>query len=145
MKRKETIEITVIVIFVIVLLINVPNIFKKDKVVPKAKTKVSIPASGKTQETKIRSVSPEEIFKRLGNKAKSLKWTRDPFVHSSNSVVTRNLKLVGIVWDGEESRALIGDAIIRIGDKIGGNTVVDIKKERVILNDGAELFELKLQ
>ena len=40
---------------------------------------------------------------------------------------------------------MIGDAIVRKGDKVGSNTVVDVQKDKVILNDGAKNFELKLE
>ena len=54
------------------------------------------------------------------------------------------LSLNGIVWDEENPKAIINGAIIGIGDKLGVNTIVDIKKDRVILNDGAADFELIL-
>lgn len=52
--------------------------------------------------------------------------------------------LEGILWDKERPMAIINDTIREIGDKVGINTIVDIKQDRVILNDGSKDFELKL-
>ena len=40
---------------------------------------------------------------------------------------------------------MIGEAIVAKGGKVEGNTIVDIKPDRVILNDGTKNFELKLE
>ena len=40
---------------------------------------------------------------------------------------------------------MIGDSIVGKGDKIDGNTVIEVEKEKVILNDGTKDFELKLE
>ena len=48
------------------------------------------------------------------------------------------------MWDKEKPIAIINGEIIKVGDNVGGNIVVDIKQDRVILNDGAKDFELKL-
>ena len=41
-------------------------------------------------------------------------------------------------------RAIINNAIVGVGDTISGSTVVDIKKDRVIFNDGTEYFEVRI-
>jgi len=72
-------------------------------------------------------------------------WGRNPFVQKeSPKVKITKLSLNGILWDDVNPKAIIGDDIVGIGDKVGSNTVVDIKEDYVILNDGTADFELKL-
>lgn len=71
-------------------------------------------------------------------------WGGNPFVLQLSSRTITKLVLNGIVWDKVTPRAIISNDIVRIGDKIGNNTVVDIKQDRVILNDGTSNFELRL-
>jgi hypothetical protein len=40
---------------------------------------------------------------------------------------------------------VINHKVVKKGDKAGKNTVVEIKGDRVILNDGSEDFEIKLK
>ncbi len=72
----------------------------------------------------------------------------DPFEPIFQGVVKTNSKVLaleGIVSQGQGPRAVINGAVVNVGDKVGlGNVVVDIKDDHVILNNGAEYFELKL-
>lgn len=49
------------------------------------------------------------------------------------------------MWDKEKPLAIINDAIVKIGDKVSGNIIVDIKQDKVILNDGTNDFELLMR
>lgn len=53
--------------------------------------------------------------------------------------------LTGIFLDEKSPKALIGNVVVGIGDNVGGNTVIKIEKDRVILSDGSKDFELKLE
>ncbi|MFA6217741.1 MAG: hypothetical protein WDL87_08855 [Candidatus Omnitrophota bacterium] len=53
--------------------------------------------------------------------------------------------LTGIIWDEKSPRAIIDDVVVGIGERVGGNTVVEIQKDMVILNDGATNSELRLK
>ncbi|MDI6758204.1 MAG: hypothetical protein QMD94_00795 [Candidatus Omnitrophota bacterium] len=74
-------------------------------------------------------------------------WGRCPFSGETyfcdEEVI--GLRLVGIIWDKKGSLAIINNDIVKIGDKIGAVTVVDIKQDRVILNDGSRNIELILR
>ena len=59
--------------------------------------------------------------------------------------MSSSLSLNGIIWDKKNPKAMLGDAFVKKGDTVGGNKVVDIKKDRVILNDGSKDFELNLE
>ena len=55
-----------------------------------------------------------------------------------------SLSLTGIISTDNGPAAVINNRIVRIGDKIGTNKVIQIKGDSVVLNDGSKDFELKL-
>ena len=72
-------------------------------------------------------------------------WSRDPFSTSPAPIKGYGgLTLGGIMWDKKNPMAIINDNIVKIGDTVSGNTVVDIKQDKVILNDGSKDIELLL-
>jgi len=72
-------------------------------------------------------------------------WSRDPFSATSTPVKGYGgPTLDGIMWDKEKPMAIINNNILKIGDKIDGNTIVEIKQDRVILSDGSKNIELLL-
>ncbi len=84
--------------------------------------------------------------KRHARRTVFVSWERDPFLLPQEPTKTSiRLNLNGIIWDEEGSIAIINDNFIGIGDRIDENTVVDIKEYRVILNDGTNDFELRLE
>ena len=70
-------------------------------------------------------------------------WGRDPFSSGPPATVSE-MVLTGILWDSSAPLAMINDNPVAAGDKIGGCTVVEIKKDRVILKDDTKDFELLL-
>lgn len=113
---------------------------------PKAKRQTA-PISEVISQDK--AVSPARHIiptKRRAAKTDFVSWSRNPFVPkraSAKKVVTKFI-LNGIMWDKENPLAIINDEVVKIGAKIGENTVVDIKEDGVILNDGINNFELRL-
>lgn len=80
---------------------------------------------------------------RTVGRTKYLSWAIDPFSPSSAPIKGYGwLTLEGIMWSKENPEAIINDNIVKIGDQIDKNTVVDIEQDRVILNDGDNDFEL---
>jgi len=53
--------------------------------------------------------------------------------------------LTGILWDEVKPLAIIDGEVVKKGDKVGSKVIVDIKEDRVILSDGQEFFEVKLE
>lgn len=102
-----------------------PNIKKKDAVL-----------------VQVTAVQPQ----RSAPRTKYSSWAKDPFSPSGALIEdSGTLKLSGILWDKENPVAIINKKIVKKGDKIGNNTVVDINQVSVILNDGTQDFELKLE
>jgi hypothetical protein len=81
---------------------------------------------------------------RRAKRSRFTSWRRNPFLPSGVSGASSDLVLNGILNSGGKLKAMIGSTVVANGDKIGANTVVDIKKDRVILNDGTKDFELTL-
>lgn len=71
-------------------------------------------------------------------------WVRNPFSLTPIKGYGAPI-LIGIMWDKENSIAIINGNIVKIGDKVSENTIVDIKQDKVIFNDGSKNFELKLE
>ena len=90
------------------------------------------------------STAPAQV-KRRAARTKFASWKRRPFVPAGVPGKSSDLALSGILGAGANLKAMIGDAVVGKGDRVGNNTVIDIKKDRVILNDGTKDFELKLE
>lgn len=72
-------------------------------------------------------------------------WGRNPFTKEAPIKLATGPTLEGIMWDEKLPLALINGETVKIGDKLGSDTVIDIQKDKVILNDGSRDLELKLQ
>lgn len=78
-------------------------------------------------------------------------WGRDPFAGlgrlvqvDTTALQQMDMSLRGIMWHGDEASVLIGDYILKRGEKVGPYTVVDIKRDRVICRKGSEVITLFL-
>ena len=79
-------------------------------------------------------------------------WGRDPFALAyrlappdTTGVDSTVLELKGIIWRGNEAMALIGDAILREGQRAGALKVLDIDRNRVLCKHGKKLITLVLE
>jgi hypothetical protein len=83
---------------------------------------------------------------RRAKKSSYPSWGRNPFSPQAAPIrASRGPILNGIMWDREKPMAIINDNIVKVGDRVGLNLVVDIKQDKVILNDGTHDFELRLE
>jgi hypothetical protein len=105
------------------------------------------PISSKPSRDKPVKIAETGFFaKRDAKKSNYATWGRNPFI--PKEVVIKKIPkfiLNGIVFDEKGPRAVINDEIVGIGDKIGKNTIVDIRRDSVILNDGISDIELRLE
>lgn len=83
--------------------------------------------------------------KRRAARTQFRSWKREPFVPQGLPGSPSKLVLSGIIAHGNEFKAMIGDAIVGKGDRIGDNTVVEVRKDSVVLNDGVKDFEIKME
>lgn len=142
--KKDAIELTITVVLIVVLIFVVVNIFKgKSGKKPK---EIVTTLNMQAPQEKPKTAPKADTIDKLKARADSLDWTKDPFVYrpaAAGTVVT--LRLEGIVWDEVSPKAIISNNIVGVGDKIGESTIVEIRKEAVVLNDGEKIFELKLE
>ena len=108
------------------------------------RNRAALPAATVSKDQK--SASSEKVLpeKRLAARTKFKAWRSHLFAPSGTSSDSSALILNGIFAKGKTYKAMIGDTIVMKGDKIGPNTVVDVQKNKVILNDGTKDFELNL-
>ncbi|MEA3560717.1 MAG: hypothetical protein U9R31_02995 [Candidatus Omnitrophota bacterium] len=87
----------------------------------------------------------QEVPERVWAESAYPSWDRDPFILPKTPVdISVELKLNGIMWGRDNPLAIINGKVLKTMDKIGTNTVIDIKQDRVILSDDNREFELKL-
>ncbi len=133
-KKKIQIAITAVLVIVLILVsINSCHRIKK-KLSP-----VSLPAAAPAA-----VLAPQQSGGAPYTEAAKLEWMRDPFsdkIYLSEKGEI-DLKLSGILWDEKNPSAIISDKVVTEGDTIGKYTVLKIKEERVILNDGIKNVEL---
>jgi len=112
---------------------------------------IMAPAKGKPRTVSVSVSAPQGpgmskgiiSTERRAKRSRFKEWKRSPFAPSGT--VSTELVLSGIIWSKTKPKAMIGDAIVVKGDRIGENTVIDIKADRVILNDGTKETILKLE
>ena len=96
-------------------------------------------------ERKVSLAGKPILTQRVAKRTNYTTWSRNPFtLQKTSSKAFKGLILDGIMWDKEKPLAIINGRIVKIGDTVSGNTVVDIKQDKVILNDGVADFELRL-
>ncbi len=108
----------------------------------KSRTK-SAGAAGPQQSKKKQLTEEDILIKRHKKRTKFFSWGRNPFVIPKP--IDEKFILKGILWDEESPKAIINSSILGVGGQIGKNTVVDIKKSSVILNDGRDNHEFLLE
>jgi hypothetical protein len=112
---------------------------------------IMAPAKGRARTSSVSPGAGQELgmpkgiisTERRARRSQFREWKRSPFAPSGT--VSTELVLNGIIWNKARPKAMIGDAIVMKGDRVGENTVVDIKADRVILSDGAKETVLKLE
>ena len=76
----------------------------------------------------------------------SAEWGDSPFIAerggskgrvSSSASVEENLLLQGILWDPKAPTAIVNNRVVGAGDRVGSWSVVEVRKEEVVLSDGS--------
>ena len=157
MTQKAKKEIMITVALIPFLLFFVARAFlevKQKKGPPRAPAAVSgkssaIPAGKAMKKADYAQIEKtEDTLAELEEKARKMKLKRDPFSFGQpaqgEEILSSDLHLYGIIWDEEEPLAVINEATVKTGDKIGNSTVVKIGQDFVILNDGTKEYKLNL-
>lgn len=150
MRKKDLIQLGVTGVLMVVLVFALGNASKKSRLslrdsknaLPKA-----IPAGFLANQAKPQPES-RGLYDMLEQQAKSIELKRDPFTAAlivSEKTLKSGVDLTGILWDKEKPLAIIDGDIVKKGERVGTKTIVDIKRDRVILSDGKILSEIRLE
>lgn len=149
MRKKELIELGITAGLVVILIIAFTNAFKKVR-----SRNLRNQAKPRAVELATLSVNPvnmaenKNLYNTLEQQVNSIELKRDPFTAApivSEKDLHSEVVLTGILWDKVKPLAIIDGEVVKKGESIGNRVIVDIKKDRVILSDGAVLSELKLE
>ncbi len=139
---KKRVEIIITAILILIFIFGWANNIK----ILKKRAGQKTGSQGPISSVSTLKPSPIQMGRDEKYREEKLTWVRDPFsgkIYTSGEG-SRDLKLDGIIWDKKEPLAMINECIVRVGDEIGESKIIDIKPDRVILNDGTRDFELRL-
>ena len=140
MHNKEKIQLVIVGVLFIVFIGAFLNTMKKSK--PKEDSALNQPI-GLNNPLPQNEGQPQVTFLKLQEESRKLKLKRDPFTLSPIEV-DQGPHLQGIVWDAKHPTAVINGQILGVGSQFDGSKIVEIRKDRIIFNDGTKNFELIL-
>lgn len=138
MKRKDIIQLGITLALVLVLFVLLMQNSKNKN----TKTSAANPAG-----TIADSLNKGKgVFSQVEERTQNLAADRDPFFKPAAKTSTESsaLYLSGIAWDEEHPTAIINGVIVEIGTEIEGHIVIQIKKTKVVLDNGERNVELHL-
>lgn len=144
MQKKEITEISITGVLILILIFA---IFSGIKGRANKKQIAKMPPLQQNVTPAAQNIRQEPLSAILKKESQNLQLKRDPFGAAPIVTIKRNdqgIALTGISWDKNNPTAIIDNEIVSVGDKVGGNTVVDIKEDRVILSDGSRNLEIRL-
>jgi hypothetical protein len=156
MIKKDKINFIVTGFLVLILIFAIKNAGrslskpkKRKQLSPKTmKQKQSSHVSYLSKDTlpdELSKVSATTVFEALDKISLNLKVEADPFVFGrKQDKGPKKVLLSGIIADKAEPKAIINETIVGVGDTIGGNIIVEIVPDKVILSNGEKEFELRL-
>ena len=151
MRKKDLIQLGVTGVLVIVLISVLGNASKKARL-PLRDLKNALPKAIDQAGFLANLAKPKSeslgLYAKLEEQAKLIELKRDPFTAApivSEKTLQSGVDLTGILWDRDKPLAIIDGEIVKKGGRVGGKTIIEIKRDRVILSDGVVLSELKLE
>lgn len=138
MEKKDKIQLGITGVLVIILLFFLMRVFEKGK------RPVPVKAKEFAAEQKVKEPG---LYTRLEQEIKKMDFKRDPFSRQSLSDLeeSQDLHLSGILWDEVNPTAIINDEIVAVGGEINGKKVVEIRKDKVILEADGQTTGLALE
>jgi len=135
-ESKKRIELAITGIGVIILIFLVTSHVSKSGVGKGASKNEAYHAS----ESAMTAVSEPESWDKL-------RWGRDPFLLDTSNAKeqgTEDLTLSGIMPDKQDPYAIINGEVVKLGDKAGGMTVIEINENSVVLDENGKRHTLEL-
>lgn len=134
--NKNKIELAVTGIGIVILIFLVISHMSK----PGASKGVSKNEAYHTSESAMIAVSEPESWDELS-------WGRDPFLLDTSNTKEHgmeDLTLNGIMPDKQNPYAIINNEVVKLGDKVGGMTVIEINEKNVVLDENGQRHTLEL-
>jgi hypothetical protein len=152
MRKKDLIQLGITGVLAIVLIFVLGNASKKPRRLPPRDAKNALPGAIGLPAVSANQVKPQpesgDLYDALEQQAKLIELKRDPFTAVpivSEKALQSGVDLTGILWDKDKPLAIIDGNVVKKGNRVGNKEVVDIKRDGIILSDGQELFEIKLE
>ncbi|MBF0511277.1 MAG: hypothetical protein HQL13_03010 [Candidatus Omnitrophica bacterium] len=154
--KKQLLIIACLVPVLILMVFNTSRTLKeKAKVKPvvqaQPQDKIGTALSSETKGPELPVKEPQtskDLFKGMAEADKEGAVKRDPFSFwsskSKKEASVQNGGLSAILWGQGEPLAVIDHQVVKKGDKVASNTVVEIKEESVVLSAGDKNIELNL-
>ena len=148
MQKKDLIQLGITGILVIVLTLVLGNASKKagQRKARNVLSKTSDLAGPSFNQTN--KLESRGLYEILEQQAKSIELKRDPFTAApivNEKALSVGVDLTGILWDENKPLAIIDGNIVKKGARIGDKTIIDIKRDRVLLSDGQVFSEIRLE
>ena len=153
LKKKEKRLVAIAGSFVIIFVLNTFVCGESEK--PKVETEKKVEAKSvvveRTPSNVVKRSRPRRV-KKTNNQMQFTSWGRDPFreafrlsqVNSADND-SSNFVLRGVIWKGDEAHVLIGDAVLKEGERNGDLKILDIDKNRVVCKKGNKIITLILR
>ncbi|MDO8603292.1 MAG: hypothetical protein Q7O04_05540 [Candidatus Omnitrophota bacterium] len=136
-ESKKRIELTITGIGVIILIFLITSHMSK----PGAGKGVSKNETYHASESAMMAVSEPRSWDEL-------RWSRDPFLLDASTNTqeqsAEDLVLNGIMPDKQNPYAIINNEVVKLGDKVGGMTVIEINENNVVLDENGKRHTLEL-
>lgn len=141
MQKKDIIQLYIVGTLIIVLVVLTIRVFSGKKRRPPSAA--ALKSAGGAVAAK-QGGATKELFTMLEEEVWGVELRRDPFFKQAQGSLS-GPSLEGIVWDSRSPTAVINNKIVGLGGQIKGYTVVDIQKDRVILNDNVRNIKIPLK
>ena len=155
-KQKTQIAVTafLIITFIFIMGNSIRNITssgtgtKESKIITPDKFKEIIDSTKHKTSITLKDTSVSKYKKEIAS-IEATGWGRDPFSKRGallgGGEFISDFKLEGILLDNRaQSTAIINGEIVREGDTVDNAKIVQIEKNRVIINDGSKDYQLRL-
>ncbi len=149
MRKKEIIELSVTGVLLVVMIFALTNAAAKSrarnakKALSAIESPVVMPVAALDQK-----IDSKDLYNLLEKQAQLIEVKRDPF-SAAPIIIEKDAQtgvvLTGILWDKDKPMAIIEGQIVKLGQRVGNQTVMEIKRDRVILSDGEVFSEVRLQ
>ena len=148
MRQKELIELSITGVLVVVMILAFGNAAKKSRFRAMKNAKLKVVDLAVLPAPRGNITESKNLYNILEQQAKTMELKRDPFT-AAPIIIEKNMQdgvaLTGILWDKDKPMAIIDGEVVKRGGRIGNKTLVEIKRDRVILSDGEVLSEVRLE